>query len=132
MKWLRNERGSQAIELIGVLPLFLLMILIVWQFALAASTAITAKAAAMEGARAAMTEDIMDTDYDIAARNIATGYVVKEVSRSYSGGGDNTYVTVSVTLEAPLLTNSQLFDTTGLSIPITSEVTIRKEPKEDP
>ncbi len=126
MQWLRNEKGSQAIEFIGVLPLFLLMILIVWQFALAAAAAVTAKQAAMEGARAAMVEEVQETSYETAVRNAASGYKVSKVAKQETSDG---YVKVSVTLNAPLLSNAKLFNTKGLELPVTAEATVRKEKK---
>jgi hypothetical protein len=114
-----------------VLPLFLLMILIVWQFALAAAAAVTAKHAAMEGARAAMVEDVRDTSFETAVRNAASSYKIKRVDKQEFGSGADTYVKVSVTLNAPLIMNDKLFDTSGLELPITAEVTVRKEKREN-
>jgi Flp pilus assembly protein TadG len=126
IRLLRCQRGSQAIEFIGILPLFLLMILIVWQFALVAITAVTAKEAAMEGARAAMVEEAGDSGYETAVRSVASPYD-PVATKSEFGSGGNTYVTVKVTLKAPLLANNQLFDTSGLELPVSSQVTVRKE-----
>ncbi|WP_284239462.1 TadE/TadG family type IV pilus assembly protein [Paenibacillus glycanilyticus] len=113
------------IEFMGILPLFLLMIIIVCQFAISASAAVTAKAAAMDGARVAITEN--SDDYETAVRNVASSYKVLSVARSESSDGKFTYVTVKVTLEVPLLNNARVFNTTGLSIPVSSEVTLKKE-----
>jgi hypothetical protein len=100
------------------------MILIIWQFALTAAAAVTAKQAAMEGARAAMVEEAQGTNYETAVRNAALNYKVSNVTKEESSEG---YVKVSVTLNAPLLTNVKLFNTTGLELPITAEATVRKE-----
>lgn len=128
-QYLHNQRGAQAIEFVGVLPLFILMVLIVFQFASAAITAVTVKQAVMEGARVAMVEDQGNAGYQTAIRNFAGEYNIKEMSKQeYSSGGD-TYVTVKVTLESPLVSGA-LFNTSGLSIPISSSATVRKE--EDP
>lgn len=51
-KRLGSEEGSQLIEFIGVLPLLMLLVLIIWQFVLAGGTQLVAMAAAMEGAHA--------------------------------------------------------------------------------
>lgn len=123
---LGNERGAQAIEFVGVLPLFFLMVLIVFQFASAAITAVTVKQAVMEGARAAMVEQSGESGYQTAVRNFAGSYKIAEMSKSEYSSGGNTYVTVKVTLESPML-SSNLFDTSGLSIPISSSATVRKE-----
>ncbi|RXT07829.1 TadE/TadG family type IV pilus assembly protein [Ammoniphilus sp. CFH 90114] len=116
--WIRNERGSQAIEFVAVLPLFFLMVTIVWQFAAGAGAKLTAEAAAMDGARMA----IVDGDYQAAAQNVASRYQGVVVTKAESGD----YVTVSVRLEVPLFSNA-FFNTTGLSLPISSDVTLRKE-----
>lgn len=127
MRYIRNEKGSQLLEFTGILPLFLLMIIIVVQVAMAASAAVTAKAAAMDGARVAMTRDSSDEDYKTAVRNVASGYTVTSITRSDSSDGLFQYVTVRVTMEVPLLNNKRLFDTTGMSIPVSAEVTLKKE-----
>jgi hypothetical protein len=108
-----------------VLPLFLLMIFIVWQFALAASAAVTAKHAAMEGARAAMVEDAGGTNVQNAVHNAASSYEISKIAKQDLSGG---YVKVTVTLNAPLL-NASIFKTAGLKLPITAEATVRKEKK---
>ncbi|MBP1930697.1 TadE/TadG family type IV pilus assembly protein [Ammoniphilus resinae] len=118
MRWLKNERGSQAIEFVAVLPLFFLMIAIVWQFTIAAGAKMTVEAAAMDGARMA----IVDGDYVSAATNVASGYQGVQVSKSDMGN----YVKVRVQLQVPLI-NHGFFRTTGLSLPVSSEVTLRKE-----
>ncbi len=122
-RYLRNQRGSQAIEFVAILPLFTLVVLVVLQFAMAATAKVTAEAAAMDGARMAM----VDGDYDGAARKVAQKYSVTSVSKQ----DDGEYVTVSVTLQVPLLNNDELFKTTGLSLPVTAEVTMRKEELEE-
>ncbi|MEW4371507.1 TadE/TadG family type IV pilus assembly protein [Paenibacillus kandeliae] len=127
---LQNERGAQAIEFVGVLPLFFLMVLIVFQFASAAITAVTVKQAVMEGARAAMVEQSGESGYQTAIRNFAGNYKIADMSKSEYSSGGNTYVTVKVTLESPML-SSNLFDTSGLSIPISSSATVRKEDLDD-
>ena len=118
----RNERGSQAIEFVAILPLFTIVILIVWQFALAATAKVTAEAAAMDGARVAMVGG-QQADVQHAVRNVASGYRVDLVSVN----DDGTYVTVTVTLQVPLVNSTRVFDTTGLSLPVSADVTVRKE-----
>lgn len=118
-----NEKGSQTIEFVGVLPLFVVMILIVWQFALAADRYITVKAAAMEGARAGMvvTDGTADAVAQTAARNIAGP------SAQVTSSGGSAYFTVKVEMKVPLL-NSGLFKTAGLELPVSSSVTVRRDP----
>jgi pilus assembly protein CpaE len=49
---LRSERGQAALELIGLLPLMLLLALAAWQLLLTGSAAMTAASAARTGSRA--------------------------------------------------------------------------------
>ncbi|MEV5030607.1 TadE/TadG family type IV pilus assembly protein [Paenibacillus sp. LPE1-1-1.1] len=121
-----NEQGSQAIEFVGVLPLFLLMILIVTQFVYAGVTVVVAKQVAMEGARAAMVELTSGANYEAAVRNAAGKYKVNSLSKHEYISGSDTYVTVKVTLESPIVTGG-LFRSSGISLPVSSEVTVRKE-----
>lgn len=124
-----NERGSQAIEFVGVLPLFLLMILIVTQFVYAGVTVVVAKQVAMEGARAAMVELTSGANYETAVRNAAGKYKVNSLSKHEYVSGSDTYVTVKVTLESPIVTGG-LFRSSGITLPVSSEVTVRKEDME--
>jgi hypothetical protein len=52
---IREERGIEVIEFVGVLPLILMVALIIWQFILFANVALITASAAREGARAAAT-----------------------------------------------------------------------------
>jgi Flp pilus assembly protein TadG len=120
MRYLRDQRGSQAIEFVAVLPLFMLVVVVVLQFASAATAKVTAEAAAMDGARMAMVEG----NYQEAVRMVVDGkYSVESVSMQANGD----YVTVKVTLQVPLLDSDGIFDTSGLSLPVSAEVTMRKE-----
>lgn len=125
MKLIRNERGSQTIEFVGVMPFFLLMIVIVWQFAVVAGAAITAKAAAMDGARAAMVDD--SVQYETAVRNVAGGYPIDKIERKSVLEGGEEYVTVKVKLRVPLFRHKVLVDMSKLTVPVSAEVTVRKE-----
>jgi Flp pilus assembly protein TadG len=121
LRLLTEERGSQAIEFVAVLPLFLLAVIIVWQFALAATAKVTAEAAAMDGARMAIVSD------DRADVEAAVSKVAHQYEHSVSLSHDDRYVTVRVTLQVPLLNQDGLFDTAGLSLPVSAAVTLRKE-----
>lgn len=120
---LREERGSQAIEFVAVLPLFLFMVIIVWQFALAATAKVTAEAAAMDGARMAIVSDDRK-DVEAAVSKVAYRY---DHTVALSTDEAEGYVTVRVTLQVPLLDQDVWFDTTGLSLPVSAAVTLRKE-----
>ncbi|MBO8165504.1 MAG: pilus assembly protein [Brevibacillus sp.] len=121
MRHVQNERGSQTIEFVAILPLFTLVVIIVWQFALAATAKVTAEAAAMDGARMAIVSENLD-EVKAAVSKVAHQYV-----HAVSLSGDREYVTVKVTLQVPLLDQDAFFDTTGLSLPVSAEVTLRKE-----
>lgn len=121
-KWVKDEKGSVTIEFVGIIPLLLLMVVIIMQFAMVANTKIAAESAAMEGARMA----IVDGDHNAAARNTASKYHVESVTKAETIEGDHTYVTVKVTINAPLIHNNW-FKTNHLTLPVSSEVTMRKE-----
>jgi len=125
IKLIRNERGSQTIEFVGVMPFFLLMIVIVWQFAVVAGAAITAKAAAMDGARVAMVDD--SGQYETAVRNVAGAYSIEAIERKSVIENGEEYVTVKVKLQVPLWRQKVLFDLSKLNVPVSAEVTVRKE-----
>jgi hypothetical protein len=54
---LRDERGVEVIEFLGIVPLVLLTLAIAWQFVLVGYTGVIASGAAREGARAAATRE---------------------------------------------------------------------------
>ena len=51
--WVRRQEGSQALELVALLPLLLTTALLLWQFALTGHTLIVAESAVRDAARAA-------------------------------------------------------------------------------
>lgn len=58
LRWVRQEDGIEILEFVGLFPLVLLTIMIIWQFMLVGYTAIIVASAAREGARAtAVRED---------------------------------------------------------------------------
>ena len=52
----RDKKGIETIEFIGLFPLILLALLIIWQLMLVGYTVIIAASAAREGARAAVVD----------------------------------------------------------------------------
>lgn len=125
LSYLRNQRGAQAIEFVAVLPLFFLMVVVVWQFAVAAGAQMTAEAAAMDGARVAITDDDAG-NVQTAVNNVAGGYDGVSVETNDAG----EHVTVTVTLQVPLLHNN-MFDTSALSLSVDGDVTLRKEDRDE-
>lgn len=53
LNWLGREDGAETIEFIGMFPLVLLTIILIWQFVLLGYTAVVVPGAAREAARAA-------------------------------------------------------------------------------
>ena len=49
--WVRRQEGSQALELVALLPLLLTTALLLWQFALTGHTLIVAESAVRDAAR---------------------------------------------------------------------------------
>ncbi len=78
-KYIKNERGAQMLEFLGMVPFIIISALVAWQILMAGYTLIVSEAAARDAARVAS----VDGDYEQAAKNAATGLFVstrKEVS----------------------------------------------------
>ena len=92
---LRDERGMQLIEFMGVVILIVMVALIIWQFMVFAHASMIANSAAQEGARAAAVYEPVDA----AVARSSPGYKVEVSSTVCGGKGD--IVTVTVTLMVP-------------------------------
>ncbi|TRM12068.1 pilus assembly protein TadE [Lentibacillus cibarius] len=100
-KYLKNERGSQTLEFVGMFPLIVIAALVAWQILMAGYTMIVGEAAARDAARVAS----VDGNYEQAARNSASGLYV---SSRKSDLGDSVEVTVTTkvpTLKIPIWEN---------------------------
>lgn len=86
-RYLKNERGSQVIEFVGIFPLILAAALVSWQIMMAAYTFIVCEAAARDAARVASVHG----DYEQAAKNTA-GALYESSSQVITG--DEVKVTV--------------------------------------
>lgn len=93
--YLKNEKGSQAIEFVAMFPLVILGFLIIWQIALIAFSLVVAESAARDGARAAA---IHDPDWQQVAEKSASGFDVE-----VSGGPGNEEARVEVHITAPVI-----------------------------
>jgi len=93
---LRDERGMQLIEFIGVVILIVMVALINWQFMVFAHASMIANSGAQEGARAAAVYE----DIDAAVARSSPGYEV-EVSPTRCGR-KGEIVTVRVRLRVPV------------------------------
>lgn len=71
-RYWQEQRGSQTIELAGLLPILVLTTLLIWQVTLAAYTVVVAEAAARDAARAAA----VGNDPTLAARRAVSGLSV--------------------------------------------------------
>lgn len=88
------ERGQGAIELVGLIPLLLVLILFAWQAILTGAAAYLASNSAQEGARAAA----VGGDVTSAANAAVPGWLAESVDVQQLGG-----TRVKVTIRPPLL-----------------------------
>lgn len=94
-RYLKNEKGSQAIEFVAMFPLVILGFLIIWQIALIAFSLVVAESAARDGARAA---SIRDPDWAQVAERSASGFDVE-----IFGGPGEKEARVEVYIKAPII-----------------------------
>lgn len=94
-KYIKNEKGSQAIEFVAMFPLIILAILIIWQIGLIAFSLVVAESAARDGARAAA---IHDPNWQTVAKNSASGLNVV-----VSGGPGVDEAIVYIDVKAPIV-----------------------------
>lgn len=69
-KLLKDESGAEVVEFLGTLPLVMLLIAIIWQFALLGYTAVITAGAAREAARAI----VVGASCQTAAANASIGW----------------------------------------------------------
>ena len=94
-RYLKNEKGSQAIEFVAMFPLVILAFLIILQVALIAFSLVVAESAARDGARAAA---IHDPKWEEVAIKSAAGFDVK-----VTGGPGLDEARVEVHIKAPVI-----------------------------
>ncbi len=92
-----SDRGQVSVELLGITPLILVVLLLVWQFVLVGYTYTLAGNAADEAARAAA----VGSDPQAAARQDLPGAWSDGAATSVSTGTD--VVTARVALHVPML-----------------------------
>ncbi|MEM8531304.1 MAG: TadE/TadG family type IV pilus assembly protein [Chloroflexota bacterium] len=95
----RDERGVEAIELLGIIPLVTLILLVAWQTMLIGYTGIVAAEAAREGARAAVTGGNIDQAVTWGSPDFdgRRDWDISQPCTDYLGES----VTVQVSLETP-------------------------------
>lgn len=94
--YVKNERGSQAIEFLALFPLMLLSILLIWQIGLISFSLVVAESAARDGARAAA---IHDGKWESVARKSAAGIKIVDVR----GGPGTDEAEVILDVKAPIV-----------------------------
>ncbi|MEK3988368.1 MULTISPECIES: TadE/TadG family type IV pilus assembly protein [Robertmurraya] len=94
--YVKNERGSQAIEFLALFPLMLLSILLIWQIGLISFSLVVAESAARDGARAAA---IHDGEWQAVARKSAAGIKIVDVR----GGPGTDEAEVILDVKAPIV-----------------------------
>lgn len=95
VSYVNNERGTQALQFVGLFPLILLSMLIIWQVGLISYSVVVAESAARDGARAASAHD---DNWEEIARNSAYGLEVV-----VTGGPGEDVATVKVKAKAPVI-----------------------------
>ncbi|PZT76370.1 MULTISPECIES: TadE/TadG family type IV pilus assembly protein [unclassified Streptomyces] len=96
-----RDRGQTAIEFVGVVPLILITLAVLWQAGLVCYTYVLAGNAADKAARAAaVTEGSQSAACARAVREDLPGSWKASVQ---CGGGSGEFVTVKVRLDVPLL-----------------------------
>lgn len=118
--YVKNERGSQALQFVGMFPLILLSMLIIWQVGLISYSVVVAEAAARDGARAASAHD---DNWEEIARNSAYGLEVE-----VSGGPGTDVATVKVKAKAPII-SLPLID--SMKFEFTADAVMPMEKKKD-
>lgn len=92
--FLKDDKGSQTLEFVALIPFFLIMMLMVWQFGLVAYTMVVAESAAHDGARAAAAGN----NGVRAAKKTAYGFKVEAREKK-----DATEVSYTVILDVPMV-----------------------------
>ncbi|MDJ0754747.1 MAG: hypothetical protein QNJ45_14580 [Ardenticatenaceae bacterium] len=96
---LKEEKGAETIEFLGMLPVVMITIAIVWQFALLGYTAVITAGAAREGARAAA----VGNSCQAAAANASIGWDGGVRRVNCSCGGQACTATVQLQIKkAPI------------------------------
>ncbi|WP_164668238.1 TadE/TadG family type IV pilus assembly protein [Virgibacillus doumboii] len=116
-KYIKNERGSQLLEFVGMFPMIIIAALVAWQILMVGYTMVVGEAAARDGARVAS----VDGNYQDAAKKSASGLYV---SSSKSETGDSVEVSVTVkapTLKIPIWDNPNIEFETSAIMPVEDE-----------
>lgn len=97
-KILKNERGSLSIEFLGILPLYFLLFLLLWQVVASGYAVISLKAAASDAAKVyAVSEDYYETK-EVIDESIGGASILQDhqfVIRNVPGSSDLFEITIT-------------------------------------
>ncbi len=121
--YVKNERGSQAIEFLALFPLMLLSILLIWQIGLISFSLVVAESAARDGARAAA---IHDGEWQAVARKSAAGIKIVDVR----GGPGTDEAEVILDVKAPIVKLPLIADI-DFTFTVDAVMPMEEEPDDD-
>lgn len=103
-KILKNEKGSQSIEFLGILPFYFLFFLLLWQVVASGYTVINMKAAASDAAQVyAMSKDEYETQ-DVINQSIGGGELIQNHSFDiYPDPANPDLFVLEITADHPLV-----------------------------
>jgi hypothetical protein len=126
-KKMKNEKGSAAIEFLGMVPLVLLLLVALWQFFAGAYAYIITQSAANEAAKVyAMTED--SSEATNAARKVvevAGDSIMFNSSRTSINTTSNKQFSANVGVDFELSFLKKLFNNQAPIIPLDADVSSR-------
>ncbi|GAA0465663.1 TadE family protein [Alkalibacillus silvisoli] len=89
LKLINNEKGSFSLEFLGILPLFFMLFLILWQVVASGYAIYTLKLAANEGAKNyAITRDLSESEQimiDVIGDTTVLSYEDMSINNHYNG-----------------------------------------------
>ncbi|RHW39904.1 pilus assembly protein [Lysinibacillus yapensis] len=120
---LKNERGSLSIEFLGILPLYFLLFLLLWQVVASGYAVISLKAAASDAAQVyAVSEDYFETK-EVIEKSIGGSSLLREHQFAIqSVAGNSDLFEIKITANHPLVFLPDAIANSAL-IPINSTAT---------
>lgn len=119
-----NNRGSSSVEFIAILPLFIFLALVVWQFAVIGYAILNTQAAARDGIRVASTTWEIEPAKRAAEKSFgpATSYYsLNQVAVEIDKRGSEAILTVHSSIYPVLIPKA--FRTSDLAFPFQWKVT---------
>jgi uncharacterized protein (UPF0333 family) len=126
-KKMKNEKGSAAIEFLGMVPLVLILLVALWQFFAGAYAFIITQSAANEAAKVyAMTEDIAEaTNAAQKVVGVAGDSIIFNSSRTSISHTSDRQFSANVGVDFELSFLRKLFKGGTPKIPLDAEVSSR-------